>query len=115
MSAPYYTEKRLVAGSLLTGSAATYYTVTSPVQKTIIKEMTFCNTDPSVAYTFTLYIVPAAGSAAGANMEFNAVTLQPGETKIFGRSDVMELGSTIQAFASTNAKIAMSISGVERT
>jgi hypothetical protein len=116
MSTPFYTEKRLVAGSLLTGSAATYYGPTAaPIVKTIIKEMTFCNTDTVTAYTFTLYIVPAAGSAAPANMEFNAVTLQPGETKIFGRSDVMEVGSFIQAFASTNAKIAMSISGVERT
>ena len=110
-----YTEKRLVVGSLLTGSAATYYTVTSPVSKTIVKEMTFCNTDTATAYTFTLYIIPLSGSAGDASTEFKAVTLQPGETKIFGRSDVMELGSFIQAFASTNAKIAFSCSGVERT
>lgn len=110
-----YTEKRLVAGSLLTSSAATYYTATAPVAKTIIKEMTFCNTDLTTAYAFTLHIVPLGGSAAPANMEFNAVTLQPGETKVFGRSDVMEVGSFIQAFAGTNAKIAFSCSGVERT
>jgi len=115
MSTPFYTEKRLVVGSLLTASAATYYTCTAPVVKTIIKEITFCNTDTATAYTFTFHIVPLAGTAAAANMEFNAVTLQPGETKIFGRSDVMEVGSFIQALASTNAKIAMSISGVERT
>jgi hypothetical protein len=112
---PAYTEKRLVVGSLLTGSAATYYTATAPVLKTIIKEMTFCNTDVSVAYTFTLYIVPAAGTAADANTEFKAVTLQPGETKIFGRSDVMEQGAFIQALASTTGKIAFSCSGVEKT
>ncbi len=110
-----YLEKRLVAGSLLTGTAATYYTVTAPVVKTIIKEMTFCNTDASVAYTFTLYIVPSAGSAADANMEFKTVTLQPAETKVFGRTDVMEVGSFIQALASTTLKIAFSCSGVERT
>jgi hypothetical protein len=110
-----FTEKRLVAGSLLTGTAATYYTVTAPVVKTIIKEMTFCNTDVATAYTFTLYIVPLAGTAADANTEFKAVTLQPGETKIFGRTDVMELGSFIQALASTASKIAFSVSGVERT
>lgn len=115
MSTPFYTEKRFVVGSLLTDAAATYYTCTAPVVKSIIKEMTFCNTDATTAYTFTLHIVPLAGSALPANMEFNAVTLQPGETKIFGRSDVMEVGSFIQAFASTTNKIAMSISGVERT
>jgi hypothetical protein len=110
-----YTERRLVAGSLLTGSAATYYTCTAPVTKTIIKEMTFCNTDVTTAYTFTLYIVPAAGTAADANTEFKAVTLQPGETKVFGRTDVMEVGSFIQGLASTTNKIAFSCSGVERT
>lgn len=110
-----YTEKRLVAGSLLTGSAVTYYTCTAPVIKTIIKEMTFCNTDAATAYTFTLYLVPSGGTAADANMEFKTVTLQPGETKIFGRTDVMEVGGFIQALASTTLKIAFSCSGVERT
>ena len=110
-----YTEKRLVVGSLLTGSAATYYTVTAPVLKTIIKEMTFCNTDLTTAYSFTLYVVPAAGTAGDANTEFKSVTLQPGETKVFGRTDVMEQGSFIQALGSTTLKIAMTIIGVERT
>ena len=108
-----YTERRIVPGSLLTGSAATYYTAST--SKVIIKEMTFCNTDTTTAYTFTLYIVPASGTAGVANMEFNAVTLQPFQTKIFGRTDIMETGSTIQAFASTNAKISFSASGVERS
>ena len=110
-----YTEKRLVPGSLLTNSAATYYTCTAPVVKTIIKEMTFCNIDLATAYSFTLYIVPLAGSAADANTEFKSVTLQPGETKVFGRTDVMEVGSFIQALASTTGKISFSCSGVERT
>mgnify|MGYP001210637736 CR=1 FL=1 len=110
-----YTEKRLVPGSLLTGSAATYYTVTAPVLKAVIKEMTFCNTDSATPYTFTLHIVPSGGSSTTANMELNSVTLQAGETKIFGRTDIMEQGSFIQAFASTNAKISFSCSGVEKT
>jgi uncharacterized cupredoxin-like copper-binding protein len=110
-----YTEKRLVAGSLLGGTVATYYTATAPVLKTIIKEMTFCNTDAATAYTFTLYIVPNGGTAGDSNMEFKTVTLQAGETKIFGRTDVMEQGGSIQALASTASKIAFSCSGVERT
>jgi hypothetical protein len=110
-----YTEKRLVAGSLLTGTVATYYTVTAPTVKTIVKEMTFCNTDSATAYTFNLYIVPTAGTAGDANAEFKVVTLQAGETKVFGRTCVMEVGSTIQALASTALKIAFSVSGVERT
>lgn len=110
-----YTEKRLVAGSLLTNSAVTYYTATAPVTKTIIKEMTFCNTDNTTAYTFTLHIIPVGGSLSDANMEFKTVTLQAGETKIFGRSCVLEQGSFIQALASTTSKIAFSCSGIERT
>jgi hypothetical protein len=110
-----YTEKRLVQGSLLTATAATYYTVSAPVKKTIIKEMTFCNIDTTVPYTFTLYIVPLSGTAGDDNTEFKTVTLQPGETKIFGRSDVMEVGSFIQALASTTLKISFSCSGIEKT
>lgn len=110
-----YTEKRLVEGTLLAGTISTLYTVTAPVTKTIVKEMTLCNTDNAVAYTFTLHVVPSGGSAGDANMEFKTVTLQAGETKIFGRSSVMKTGDTIQAFASTASKIAFSCSGVERT
>ena len=109
-----YTEKRVVAGSLLTASAATYYTVPSQA-RTIVKEMTFVNTDSSTTYTFTLYIVPSGGSASDSNVEFKTVTLQPLETKIFSRTCVMEAGSTVQALASSATKIAFSVSGVERT
>jgi hypothetical protein len=110
-----YMEKRLVVGSLLGTVASTYYTVTAPVVKTVVKEMTFCNTDSSVAYTFTLHVVPLSGSAGDANIEFKSVTLQPYETKIFGRTDVMELGSFIQGLSNVASKIAFSCSGVERT
>lgn len=109
-----YLEKRIVAGGLLTGSAATYYTVPANT-RTIVKEMTFCNTDATTTYTFTLYIVPSAGTAGDANVEFKSVTLQPLESRIFSRTCVMETGSTIQALASTTSKIAFSCSGVERT
>lgn len=109
-----YTEKRVVAGSLITNSIATYYTV--PASATaIIKEMTVCNTDASTPYTFSLYIVPSAGTYGDANVEFKSVTLQPLETRIFSRTCVMAASSTIQAIASTTSKIALSVSGVERT
>ena len=109
-----YNEKR-VQGILLTGSAVTLYTVTAPVSKAIIKEMKFCNTDITTAYTFTIYTIPLAGSAADANTDFKAVTLQPGETKIFGRTDVLEVGNFIQGLASTTNKISFSCSLLEKT
>ena len=109
-----YTEKRIVPGSLLTDSAATYYTATAPVLKTVIKEMTFCNVHTS-AVTITVYIVPSGGAADNANAEFYTATLQAKETKIFGRTSVMETGDFIQALASVASKVAFSASGVERT
>lgn len=111
-----YTEKRIIPGSTLTNAVVTYYTVTAipPVLKTIVKEMTFCNTSASPV-TVSVYIVPQAGVAGVANIEFSSVTIQPGETKIFGRTCVMEQGSTIQGVASTPGVVAFSASGVERT
>lgn len=109
-----YTEKRVVAGSLLTASTATYYTVPATA-RTIVKEMTFANTDATTPYSFTVYIVPSAGTASNDNVEFKTVTLQPLETRIFARTCVMEASSSIQALASSASKIAFSVSGVERT
>ena len=109
-----YLEKRLVAGSLLTASAATYYTV--PAQaRTIVKEMTLVNTSSTTTHTFTVYIVPSGGSAGDANTEFKTVTLQPLETRIFARTCVMEPSSTMQALADTVSVVSFSVSGVERT
>ena len=109
-----YTEKRLVEGSLLTNTAAIYYTVASPVLKTVIKEMTICNVD-IVARTITVHIVPADGSVSDSNAEFKGIVIQAGETFIVGRTCVMEFGSTLQAFASAGSAISFSCSGVERT
>ena len=109
-----YTEKALIDGTFLTESAVTLYTCTAPVTKTIVKEITFCNTG-SIAYTFTLYIVPLGQTAADRYARFKTVTIQPNETKIFGLSTVLEVGSFISALASTTSVVAISASGVERT
>lgn len=111
-----YTEKRMVAGVALTNALVTYYTVSaSPmVLKGIVKEMVICNTSGSPV-TFTINVIPLAGAAGVANTEFAGVTLQAYETKIFGRSDVLETGGFIQAMASTGGVVSLSISGVERT
>ena len=109
-----YNEKVFVVGSALTASAATYYTAPTTIIKAIIKEIVLCNTSANPE-TVTFYVIPSAGSAAVANTELNAVTLQPNETKIFGRTRVMNVGDFIQAKASTNAVVSMNVSGVERT
>lgn len=109
-----YTEKRLVSGSLLSDTATTYYTASAPKLKVIIKEMTVCNVTGTDA-SLTLHIVPAAGTASDANCEFKAVTIAANETKIFGRTSVMETGDMIQALSGTADALALSISGVEKT
>ncbi len=109
-----YTEKRLIEGILLTGTAATLYTCTAPVTKTIVKEISLCNTT-AIAYTFTLHVVQTGGSVEDKNAVFKSVTIQPNETKIFGLSTVLEVGDYISAFASTTSVIAIAASGVERT
>ena len=109
-----YNEKAFVSGSALTNAYATYYTVPSTVLKSIVKEIVVCNTSTNPE-TFTMNIIPSAGAPAVANTEFNAITLQPNETKIFGRTRVMNIGDFIQAKCSTGAVMSLDISGVERT
>lgn len=107
------TPKRLVAGSALTDSLATYYT-SGTATTAIVKEITFCNTHTS-AITVDMHIIPTGGSAAVANQIFQDLALQAGETKKFSVSEVMPSGSFIQASASTAAKVSFSVSGVEVT
>lgn len=64
------TAKRLISGSQLTGSAATYYT-TPAATTTIIKKLIFCNTTAG-AVTVTVYLVPSGGTA-GVTNEITAV------------------------------------------
>ena len=109
-----YTEKKLVEGTLLTAAAVTLYTCTAPAAKTIVKELTLCNTT-AIAYTFTLYVVQSGQVAADRYAVFKSVTMQPNETKIFGLTNVLEVGDFISALASTTGVLSISVSGVERT
>lgn len=108
------TPKKMVPGSALTASAATYYTVGADVSKAVVKEIEFCNTD-TVNRTVTMYIIPSAGSAAAANTVYYQITLQAGETKTFSRSTVMLTGGFIQALASSAGVVSFNASGVEYT
>lgn len=109
-----YTEKRLIHGTLLTTTVATLYTCSSPVVKTIVKEIAVCNTT-DIAYTFTLYIIANGQVATDRYAIFKTVTMQPNETKIFGLSSVLGVGDFIAAIASTANVLSISASGVERT
>ena len=108
------TPKRLVAGAALTNTLVTYYTTTAPVSSATTKQLLLCNTD-TVARTFTMNVIPPAGAASVSNTLFSAVTIQPGETKVFGLTDVMPVGYFLQAKADAGAVVSMTISGMENT
>ena len=59
------TAKRLISGSQLTGSAATYYTAPANTT-TIIKKLVLVNTTAG-AVACTIYLIPSGGSAGATN------------------------------------------------
>lgn len=109
------TAKRLVAGSQLTTSAATYYTAPALTQ-TIIRKLTFCNTTGG-AVTVTAYLVTSAGSASASNTITSAKSLAAGETwsSPDAEGQVLEAAGFIQALASAGTSITIIASGIEIT
>jgi hypothetical protein len=109
-----YIEKKLVKGTLLTDSAVTLYTVTTPVISATIKEILFCNTH-TTPVTVSFHVVATGDSADESNAEFYEFTLRAKETRLIGRNCVMEDGDTIQALASVTSKVSINVSGTIRT
>ena len=110
--------KRLVSGSALTGSAATYYTVPTNTNaviapKAIIRRMTFCNTTAG-AVSVTAYLIPSGGSAAASNTIVSARSVAAGETWNSPEAEghVLEAGGFIQALGNG---VTLMVSGEEIT
>lgn len=102
---------RLVSGSQLTTSAATYYT--SPANTiTTISAMTLTNTTAG-AVTATVYLVPSAGTAGADNVILSARTLAAGESYNVGSAigQTLPAGGTIQALAGAGTSITLVASG----
>lgn len=108
-----YNEKKIVESILLASNITTYYTMGAYITKAIIKEIRLCNvTDAAV--TVTIHLVPSGDSAKPANAEYYNRSVAAGETLVFARTLVVEGGSSIQAKASVNGAVGMSVSGVEK-
>lgn len=109
------TAKRLIAGSQLTTSAATYYTAPALTQ-CIIRKISCTNTTGG-AVTVTLYLITSGGSASASNTIASAKSLAAGETwsspDVEGQ--VLEAGGFIQALASAGTSITIIGSGIELT
>lgn len=105
--------KRLVDGSQLTTSAATYYT-TPANTLTTISAMTLTNTTAG-AITATIHLIPSGGSATASNMVLSARTLAAGESYNVAPAigQTMAAGGFVQALASAGASITLVASGYE--
>lgn len=108
------TPKRLVPGSQLTTSAATYYTATGV--KARIDSCVLTNTTGG-AVTATVHLVPNAGTATASNCILSARSLAAGESYVVPGAigQWLESGGTLQALASANTSITLVASGVEST
>ena len=105
--------KQIIAGTQLTASAASYYTVPANTITTI-SAMTLCNST-GTARTATVHLVPSGGSASAANMILSARTIAAGESynvsAAIGQS--IPAGSIIQALADSATAVTITASGYE--
>ena len=102
--------KRLVPGSILTGSAATYYTCPSS-KYAILKSVTLANTTAG-AVSASLHLVPSGDSASAANMIRPPRLIDANESYTCPEAvnQVLEGGGTIQALG---AGLTLIVSGAE--
>lgn len=109
------TAKRIIAGSQLTTSAATYYT-TPALTTCAIRKLTFCNTTGGPV-TVTAYLIPSGGTAGATNTIASAKSLAAGETWSCSDAEgqVLEAAGFIQALASAGTSITIIASGIEIT
>lgn len=105
--------KRLVDGSQLTTSAATYYT-TPANTLTTIAACTLTNTTAGPV-TATVHLVPSGGSATASNMVLSARVIATGESYNVGSAigQTLAAGGTLQALAGAVTSISLVASGYE--
>ena len=110
------TNKALVEGGLLTNAAAVVYTSPAIGTGTRITAFTATNTTGS-AVTYSVYIVPDGDVAGFANLLLDDEALAGGEADVPAAliNQLIPPSSTLEAFASSGATVAVSASGIEFT
>lgn len=105
--------KRLVSGSQLTTSAATYYTTPANTLATI-SACSVTNTT-ATAQTATIHLVPNGGTADATNCVCSARVVAPGETyNVAGAiGQTLPAGATLQALADSATALTLVASGYE--
>jgi len=112
------TPQRLIAGVELTNAWAIYYTVPSTMLSATAKQLVVCNTDTVARTFYYAVVVPPDTAPVAKNTMFSSVTLQSNESKIFGLTDIMAVGTTIQAKAgqlNTTTGMSITVSGMVNT
>lgn len=104
------TAKRLVPGSQLTASVATYYTAPTKT-RAVIRSAQLVNTTGG-AVAVTVYAVPSGASAGAANTLISARAVAAGESYSCPElvNTVLEEGGTLQALG---LNVTLVVSGVE--
>ena len=95
----------------LTTSAATVYTVGSGVTATV-KEILVANVSGSTS-SVSIHFVNSGGIASSSNLLFPAVAISANSSIAFDLNQVLDAGSTIQAFAGNASAINIMIAGFE--
>lgn len=117
----------VLAQGQFANSNATLYTAPTTASggagnMAIVKEIIIANCDSS-DHTYTLYRVPAGGSAADSRAMFKTITILANTTERIGLSLPLRAryvagtltGDTLEGFADTANKVTYTISGAEVT
>lgn len=96
---------KTITAAQLTASAATYYTAPSNT-KSIIKKLTFTNTD-TVARTVTVYLIPSGGTAGVTNILISAQSIGAGECWecYAAQGQTLQAAGFLQALADVTSKV----------
>lgn len=107
--------QRIIEGSVLGTSVATYFTSPTNV-KTLIKKLTFTNTSAN-AVKVTVYLVPPSGSAQDSNCVRKERIIAVNETYecYEAENHLLEAGGSIQALADAANSVTIMASGVALT
>ena len=92
----------------------TLYTVTAPVQYTIVKEILVTNVTSAQA-TLDISLVDSGGSVADSNKIGKGLSFAPNSITSISIAQVLDVGGFISAKQGTSAALTVRISGIEVT
>lgn len=105
----------LVQGVQLPSSVGIMYTCPANMA-VIIRHATFTNTTGG-AITVTAYVVPSGGAVGDPTTIMKAISIAGGATYTSAELSgiVLNVGDTLQAFASAATSISLNVSGIQQT